>query len=99
MPTDIDAPIRKLCACLALLALAPLAHAQGAYPAKPIRIIIGFAPGGGTDILTRALAQQLTDALGQPVTVDNRTGAGGVIATELGAKAAPDGYTLLPPAA
>jgi len=80
---------------LTLLLVATAGNAQPAYPSKPVRIIIGFAPGGGTDILTRALAQQLTESVGQPVTVDNRTGAGGVIATELGAKAAPDGYTLL----
>jgi len=80
---------------LTLLAAASPIHAQPAYPNKPVRLIIGFAPGGGTDVLARALAQQLTESLGQPVTVDNRTGAGGIIATELGAKAAPDGYTLL----
>jgi tripartite-type tricarboxylate transporter receptor subunit TctC len=65
------------------------------YPVKPIRLIVGFAAGGGTDVLARALGQQLNEILGQPVTIDNRTGAGGIIATELGAKAAPDGYTLL----
>ena len=70
-------------------------------PNKPIRLIVGFAPGGGTDILARALGQPLGEMLGQQITIDNRAGAGGIIATELGAKAAPDGYTLLvgsPPA-
>ena len=65
------------------------------YPAKPIRLIVGFAPGGGTDVLARALAQQLTESLGQTMAVDNRTGAGGMISAELTAKASPDGYTLL----
>jgi tripartite-type tricarboxylate transporter receptor subunit TctC len=77
-----------------VMAGAGLAAAQP-YPAKPVRLIVGFAPGGGTDVLSRALAQQLTEGLGQSVTVDNRTGAGGIIAAELGAKAPPDGYTLL----
>jgi tripartite-type tricarboxylate transporter receptor subunit TctC len=69
--------------------------AQQSYPNKPIRLIVGFAPGGGTDILARALGQPLAEMLGQQLTIDNRAGAGGVIATELGARAAPDGYTLL----
>lgn len=69
--------------------------AAQAWPNKPVRVIVGFAPGGGTDILARALSQQLTESLGQAFTVDNRTGAGGMIAAELGARAAPDGYTLL----
>jgi tripartite-type tricarboxylate transporter receptor subunit TctC len=79
----------------ALAAAALLAHAQTGYPAKPLRLVVGFAPGGGTDILARALAQPLSELLGQQVTIDNRPGAGGIIATELGAKALPDGYTLL----
>jgi tripartite-type tricarboxylate transporter receptor subunit TctC len=78
-------------ACALLAAGAAMAQP---YPAKPVRLIIGFAAGGGTDVVARALAQQLTEMLGQPVTVDNRTGAGGIIATELLAKAPPDGYTL-----
>jgi tripartite-type tricarboxylate transporter receptor subunit TctC len=68
-------------------------HAQ-AYPAKPVRMIVAFPAGGGSDIVGRALAQQLTDILGQQVYVENRGGAGGIIGTELGARAAPDGYTL-----
>ena len=71
-----------------------LSVAQPSYPAKQVRMIVGFAPGGGSDILSRALAQRLTTVLGQPVIVDNRPGAGGAIGAEIGAKAAPDGYTL-----
>ena len=78
-----------------LLCAVSTAGAQQPYPNKPIRLIVGFAPGGGTDILARALGQPLGELLGQQVTIDNRAGAAGIIATELGAKAAPDGYTLL----
>ncbi len=86
--------IARLLAAL-LLACPLAAQAQGAYPTKPIRILVGFAPGGGTDIMTRIVAPRLAEKLGQPVVVDNRPGAGGNLATEAVAKAAPDGYTLL----
>lgn len=65
------------------------------YPERPIRLIVGFPPGGAADILGRIAAQRLGDALGQQVVVDNRGGAGGLIATEIATKGAPDGYTLL----
>jgi tripartite-type tricarboxylate transporter receptor subunit TctC len=72
------------------------AHAQAApdYPTKPIRIIVQFTPGTSTDILARLVGQKMSQDWGQQVVIDNRPGAGGVVGTELGAKAAPDGYTL-----
>jgi tripartite-type tricarboxylate transporter receptor subunit TctC len=86
--------LQALLMCVALC-IAGAATAQSTYPNKPLRLIVGFAPGGGTDILARALGQPLGELLGQQVTIDNRAGAGGIIATELGAKATPDGYTFL----
>ncbi|MCC6531758.1 MAG: tripartite tricarboxylate transporter substrate binding protein [Burkholderiales bacterium] len=76
-----------------LLCVASLANAE--YPERPIRIIVPFAPGGGTDILARMIGQRLMQAWGKQVVIDNRTGANGVIAAELTAKANPDGHTLL----
>ena len=74
--------------------LAPNAQSQ-ALPNKPIRIIVGFAAGGNTDIVSRTIAERMQSQLGQPVLVENRAGAGGAVATEFTAKSAPDGYTLL----
>lgn len=76
-------------------ALTPLVACGQQYPAKPIRFIVPFAPGGGTDIIARIVAQQLHEALGQPVVVDNRGGAGSTLGTDLAAKAPTDGYTML----
>ena len=64
------------------------------YPSKPVRLIVPFSTGGTTDIVARLYAQRLTEAIGTQFVVDNRTGAGGTIGTEAGARAAPDGYTL-----
>jgi tripartite-type tricarboxylate transporter receptor subunit TctC len=74
--------------------IAAPAHAQSDYPNKPIKLIIGFAPGGSTDIVGRIVAQKLGERLGQAVVVENRAGAGGTIGADATAKAAPDGYTL-----
>ena len=80
---------------LAAASLAPaIARAQGGHPDRQIRMVIPFAPGGTTDLLARAVGQHLTEAWGQPVIADNKAGANGVVAAEIVAKAAPDGYTL-----
>jgi tripartite-type tricarboxylate transporter receptor subunit TctC len=85
--------VLKLTAALPGLLLCGVAAAQS-YPVKPVRIIIGFPPGGATDIAARAVAQKLTESFGQQVIVDNRPGAASNIGAEAAARAAPDGYTL-----
>jgi tripartite-type tricarboxylate transporter receptor subunit TctC len=82
-----------LALCLLLSLCAPQIAAQG-YPFKPVKMVVGFSPGGGTDILARIVAQKLSDAWGQPVIVENRPGASATIGATVVAQAAPDGYTL-----
>ena len=84
----------KLLALIALCAATSGAWAQ-AYPAKPIRIVVGFPPGGGNDIIARLIGAKMQEAWGQSVVIDNKPGANSIIATEFVAKSAPDGYTLL----
>ena len=84
----------KFALAILLLAVPPPSLAQS-YPSKPIRLLVGFAPGGTNDFVARALAQKLTEYLGQSVVVENRAGANTAIATELAARSAPDGYILL----
>jgi len=80
-----------------LLPAANAALAQATYPAKPVRWIVPYAPGGGTDLLARAVGQKLAEAWGQPVLVDNRPGGGTNVGAEAAARSAPDGYTLFAP--
>ena len=85
---------RWLFAALAAIFAAPVL-AQGVYPTKSVRLIVGYSPGGATDIVARTIAAKLQDFLGQPVIVENKPGGGSNIASEFVAKSAPDGYTLL----
>lgn len=84
----------RLAALVVLSILTATVSAQG-YPSRPIRLLVPFGPGGVGDITARVVAQKMSASLGQQVVVDNRPGAGGIVATEIVAKAAPDGYTLL----
>jgi tripartite-type tricarboxylate transporter receptor subunit TctC len=91
--------MRRILFTLNLLAISSMALVGPTfgqnYPNRPVRIVVPYPPGGGTDIVARTLAQKLTDLLGQPVVVDNRAGANGIIGTDQAAKAKPDGYTVL----
>jgi len=102
MYAGIDARSRRsimrasaIALCLIGAGIAATVHAQSSYPNKPIRLVSPYAPGGGTDILARLIGQKLSEAIGQPVVVENRPGAGGTIGTEIVSKTAPDGYTIM----
>jgi len=86
-----------LCAAasVATLCALPAANAQTAYPNKPIRMVVPFAAGGATDVLARVIGQKMSAGLGQPVIIDNKPGAAGIIGTDAVAKSAPDGYTIV----
>jgi tripartite-type tricarboxylate transporter receptor subunit TctC len=86
---------KRVLGVLALAALSGTAGAQQAYPNKPVKLMVGFAPGGAADYVARSVGDALGRALGQPVVIENKAGAGSSIAADLVAKSAPDGYTLL----
>src|SRR5690349_20389774 len=86
--------VRSLLAALLLFALGAPTHAAD-YPARPVMLIVAFTPGGPSDVLARIVGKKLEQLLGQPFVIENRPGAGGNIAAEVVARAAPDGYTLL----
>src|SRR4051794_39398189 len=87
--------LRRAATLLALAVACATAAAADTYPSKPVRFISPFSAGGGTDVVGRAIALRLSEALGRQVVVDNRAGADGTIGTELAAKSPADGYTLL----
>jgi tripartite-type tricarboxylate transporter receptor subunit TctC len=101
--STIQHPVRNPChtlvrtgvVALGLLTSLGMAHAQDAWPTRPIKLLVGFAPGGSSDMVARLISTPLAERLGQPVVVENRAGAGGNIAADAVAKAAPDGYTLV----
>jgi tripartite-type tricarboxylate transporter receptor subunit TctC len=85
--------LRALAAVLAVLSTG--AFAQSQYPSRPLHLVVGFAPGGASDIISRAMSEPLSRSFGQPIIVDNKPGAGSSLAAELVAKSAPDGYTVM----
>ncbi|MGE4337633.1 MAG: Bug family tripartite tricarboxylate transporter substrate binding protein [Pigmentiphaga sp.] len=87
--------LKKIIATLGLAIMASTAAAQSAYPERPIRFVVPYPPGGFTDILARTLSPRMSETLGQPLVVENRGGGGSTIGTDIVAKAAPDGYTIL----
>ena len=89
---SLRAGVRTLAVAASLLTCSASAQSPAVYPAKPVRVIVGLAPGGATDIQARMFAQKLTEHLGRSFIVENRTGAGGTIAYAQVAKAAPDGW-------
>jgi tripartite-type tricarboxylate transporter receptor subunit TctC len=86
---------RRGCLAVALVLLSSLAAAQGAYPARPIKLVVPYPPGALTDLLARAIGERLGAALKEPVIIENKPGAGTLVGAEFVAKQAPDGYTLL----
>ena len=88
-------PIHLALAVATMLAAVSSAAVAQTFPEKPIRIVVPFPPGGGNDIISRSLAEEMTKSLGQQVLVENKPGAGTVIGTDFVARAAPDGYTIL----
>ena len=87
--------MKRILVLAATMAFAAGAAAQGAFPGRPVSMVVGFAPGGGTDTASRIIAKKLAENIGQSVSVENKPGAGGNIATDLVAKAVPDGSTIL----